>query len=420
MGKAIAGLSIAAIAVLLADCGASQPPIEAQQAAQERSSSGYQVIYSFKGPSDGSGPVMTLLAFNGMLYGTTVTGGTHGDGTVFVVSPSGKERVLYSFKGPPNDGIAPYAGLVEVNGKLYGTTEYGGTAGASVNSGTVFELTTSGKERVLLNFTGAPDGALPAATLTVANGDLYGTTTAGGLYTCSPSSSDGNIGCGTVFKVTLSGKETILHRFGGAASDGAAPVAPLLPVGNEFYGTTSFGGTDNIGTVYEISATGKERVIHNFTGVSKGASNRPDGKVPLDGLIIREGMLYGTTGGGGAGCFGYGCGTLFKVSRAGEERVINDYDSGEDYGWYPSSSVLLINDSFYSTAGDPSDGTIYEISPSGKHPRLLHRFAGGADGSDPNGLTLLNGKLYGTTSRAGNCDYHSDRGCGTVFRLAPL
>jgi uncharacterized repeat protein (TIGR03803 family) len=395
----------------------TQPAIAAPKVAPERSSSGYQIIYGFKPSPDGSGPAMTLLAFNGMLYGTTVAGGTHGYGTVFVVSPTGKERVLHSFQGSPDDGSEPYAGLVEIDGKLYGTTKYGGIGGEGTFSGTVFEMTTSGNERVLHNFTGAPDGSEPLAALTVANGALLGTTSEGGSYTCEPSSGDGN-GCGTVFKVTLSAKETILHRFQGVARDGSAPVAPLLAVGNEFYGTTSFGGTDNIGTIYEISAAGKEHIIHSFTGLPDSGSNTPDGKVPLDGLIIRQGILYGTTVGGGAGCFGYGCGTLFKV-RTGEERVIYYYNSGEDYGWYPSTSVLAVNGSLYGTAERPDDGTVFEIRPSGKRPHLLHTFTGGADGSDPNGLTLLNGELYGTTSRAGNCDYHNDSGCGTVFRIAP-
>ena len=361
---------------------------------------------------------MTLLAFNGMLYGTTLGGGDYGLGTVFVVSTSGRERILYSFKGSPNDGSTPYAGLVALDGKLYGTTKYGGTGGEGTYSGTVYEVTTSGNERVLHDFTGMPDGAEPLAALTVANHELYGTTLGGGSYSCMPSSSDFD-GCGTVFKVTLSGKETILHRFRGATTDGATPVAPLLAVGNEFYATTSYGGTNNIGTIYEISRTGNERVIHSFIGGSASGSDT-DGEFPLAGLIVQDGILYGTTaGGGGSGCFETGCGTLFEVRRTGKERVIYDYDSQKDYGWSPNTSVVAMNGNLYGTAFNPSGGTIYSISRGGRHPRLLHHFTGGADGSNPNGLTLLNGDLYGTTSLAGNCDYHNDSGCGTIFRIAP-
>lgn len=143
-----------------------------------------------KGNPDGSNPIGSLIDVNGVLYGTTYGGGANGLGAVFEVTTSGTERILYSFKGfLTGDGADPNASLIDVNGVLYGTTYGGGANGL----GTVFEVTTSGTESVLHSFKGASgDGAYPSAGLIDVNGALYGTTQWGG---------PGN--WGTVFKVSL-------------------------------------------------------------------------------------------------------------------------------------------------------------------------------------------------------------------------
>jgi uncharacterized repeat protein (TIGR03803 family) len=130
----------------------------------------YKSLYSFKGGTDGANPSAGLIAVYGELYGTTGGGGTYGHGTVFKVSTFGTETVLYRFKGVP-DGAFPVAGLIEVNGALYGTTQLGGTYGA-YGDGTVFKMSTSGAESVLYRFKNVPDGANPEAGLIDVNGAL--------------------------------------------------------------------------------------------------------------------------------------------------------------------------------------------------------------------------------------------------------
>jgi uncharacterized repeat protein (TIGR03803 family) len=178
-------------------------------AALQPSAVKYKSLYSFKSAvttTDGRGPWADLIDVNGTLYGTTSGGGRFNRGTVFGVSTSGKERVIYSFSYGTGtaDGFSPSAGLIDVNGTFYGTTGGGG----SNNGGTVFAVTTSGNETVLHNFeaccgTGT-DGSYPEkANLTYANGILYGTTKAGGAN-----------GYGTVYALTTSGTESVLYSLG--------------------------------------------------------------------------------------------------------------------------------------------------------------------------------------------------------------
>lgn len=161
------------------------------------------MLYSFKGGTDGRSPFGGLTSVNGTLYGTTTSGGASNGGTVFTVNTSGTESVLHSF-GSGADGSDPQGGLIDVNGILYGTT----TSGGASNGGTAFTVNTSGKERVLHSFqaccgSGA-DGSIPDAGLIDVNGVLYGTTTRGG----------GAWNGGTVFAVSMSGTESVLYSFG--------------------------------------------------------------------------------------------------------------------------------------------------------------------------------------------------------------
>jgi uncharacterized repeat protein (TIGR03803 family) len=204
------------------------------------------VLYSFKGTPDASNPTAALVAVHGALYGTSFEGGAGaGFGTVFKVSTSGKEHVIYAFQANGSDGENPYASVITVEGKLYGTTQEGGTSG----KGTVFEVSTSGKEQVLHSFTGGADGSTPLGGLIAVNGALYGPTAFGGVYggACQQDPS----GCGTIFKITTSGKKTTLYTFQGVP-DGADPYATLIAVNKVLYGTTEGGGASNYGTVFKI------------------------------------------------------------------------------------------------------------------------------------------------------------------------
>lgn len=253
-----------------------------------------RVIYNFKGGADGIGPYANLTAENGVLYGTTAQGGANNVGTIFAVSTSGVERVLHTF-GSGTDGVYPYGHLIDVNGLLYGTTALGGAS----NEGTVFTVNRSGgAERVLHSFQGSPDGAVPYAGLIDVNGVLYGTTGSGGVNACySPTQ-----GCGTVFKMSTSGTESVVYRFQGG-TDGRTPQGDLTNVKGILYGTTAEGGTSNYyGTIFKVSTSGAEGVLYGFQDT--------DGAQPKTSLIKVNNALYGTTYGGGATYSG----TVFEIS----------------------------------------------------------------------------------------------------------
>jgi uncharacterized repeat protein (TIGR03803 family) len=264
------------------------------------------LLHSFTGPPDGAEPSSSLLKVGKLFYGTTATGGTGacdfntqdwpGCGTVFSMTRDGKVAVIYSFQAT-GDGALPFAGLINVNGLLYGTTAQGGAFGY----GTVFSITPSGTERVVYSFKGGSDGAYPQASLLNVDEVLYGTTVEGGR-TCGVTSS-----CGTVFAVTTAGSEAILYAFKGGA-DGEGPRAALINVNGTMYGTTVTGGAFDAGTVFSVSKKGKETVVYSFAG---GA----DGSEPSGALLNLGGLLYGTTSGGGSGnCGPGGCGTIFEVT----------------------------------------------------------------------------------------------------------
>jgi uncharacterized repeat protein (TIGR03803 family) len=210
----------------------------------------FNSVYRFKGGSDGSHPSGRLLDVDSTLYGATAYGGagcsshypySGSCGTIYTLTTKGVEKVLYRFKGG-TDGVRPQGGLIDVNGTLYGATYWGGghrncptESNQTYGCGTIYSITTSGKEKVLYAFSGGADGAHPNGNLVEVNGTLYGTTSQGG------SSSDG-----TLFSVTLDGTLTVLHSFTGPP-DGLGPGAGLIDVKNTLYGTTRGGGSVSCG-----------------------------------------------------------------------------------------------------------------------------------------------------------------------------
>jgi uncharacterized repeat protein (TIGR03803 family) len=255
------------------------------------------VLYSFGSQSDDGYYPFAGLVFDkkGNLFGTTVSGGADGYGTVFELTTAGTEKVLYSFGSQPGDGQSPEAGLVfDKKGNLFGTTVSGGADGY----GTVFELTTAGTEKVLYSFgSQSGDGQSPYAGLVFdKEGNLYGTTEKGGAD-----------GYGTVFELTAAGAEKVLYNFGSQPGDGQRPYASLVfdEKGN-LYGTTEYGGAYTEGTVFELTAAGAEKVLYSF------GSQTVDGGYPYAGLVFdKDGTgLYGTTVSGGADNYG----TVFEVT----------------------------------------------------------------------------------------------------------
>jgi uncharacterized repeat protein (TIGR03803 family) len=349
-----------------------------------------------------------LINASGNFYGTTLYGGSNGLGTVFEITPSGGESVLYSFKGGSTDGALPEAGVIDVNGTLYGTTSEGGAHAA----GAVYKLTTSGSESLIYSFRGgSKDGSYPVAALTNVNGVLYGTTSRGGGKGCEVQSAV--TGCGTVFSMTTSGSETVLYRFQGGTTDGEYPDAALVDVDDTLYGTTPFGGITvcsvGCGTLFGVTTSGKETVLRQFGGSGNGAN-------PKGALLNVSGTLYGTTQAGGSS----GWGTLFTTTPSGRESVLYSFQGGQD-GEEPFSDLIYRKGTFYGTTAGGGvtrrehygRGTIFAVTTSGAET-VLYRFKDHSlDGSTPeSGLVEANDTLYGTTHFGGTGDY------GTAFALS--
>lgn len=374
--------------------------------AQSAQAQTFTVLHTFTNTPDGRTPLGDLvLDENGNLYGTTWGGGTSGYGTVFKVDTNGNETALYSF-GDGEDGGFPQAGVIrDAEGNLYGTTQQGGVG---VSLGVVFKVDKTGKETVLHSFNNPEDGAWPYAALVQdAAGTLYGTTTGGGTSNL-----------GTVFKLDKHGNERVLYSFAGQP-DGAYPCAGLVvDAAGNLYGTTLNGGGTGCnayfpgcGTVFKVDKHGKETVLHRFT-VGSG-----DGGLPYASLIRdKAGNLYGTTWIGGS----YGGGAVYKIDTAGKETMLpTPLRSHEPH-------ARLVQDAagnLYGTT-EGEGGTVFMIT-TGKVTKaiLLHQFAL-EDGFSPLAGLLrdIEGNLYGTTSDGGesaSCIRCVGNGSGTVFKLTP-
>src|SRR5579863_8540260 len=431
-------------AAILAACGAgnnglsSSTPVsvKSRMARQLPATSAEQVVYRFAGGTDGANPESVLVNVNGTLYGTTIFGGTgscsgssgaSGCGTVFKVSTSGDESVLYRFKGGA-DGANPEmaTGLIATNDALYGTTANGGGSGCydGGGCGTVFKLNLSGKETVLYRFKGTTDGAYPLTGVLARSGALYGVAYGGG----GGSGCGSSAGCGTVFKLSASGKERALYSFKGG-TDGANPLS-LIDVNGVFYGTTTGGGGTGCGgggcgTAYKVSgSTGAESVLHSFQGGSDGAD-------PQSSLLEMNGAFFGTTYlGGGSECGGSGCGTVFELSASDSEGVLWHFRNGPDPA-KPGAGLIAVNGRMYGISnyggfhGGHCDlsggcGTVFQVflAKSGYTGSTIYAFKGHSlDGAFPHANLLnVNGTIYGTTYQGD--DYGcGGKGCGTVFRI---
>jgi uncharacterized repeat protein (TIGR03803 family) len=261
------------------------------------------VLYSFgASAADGTEPNGGVIqGTDGNFYGTTRNGGTFSGGTVYTVTPGGAEAVLYSFGISSTDGTKPSGGVIQgSDGNFYGTT-YGGGA---FNDGTVYKITPGGVQSVLYSFgVTYTDGQQPHGLIQGTDGNFYGTTAAGGTNTPNASPGNNYLGAGTFFKITPAGVETIVYSFGASITDGHTPNNLILGTDGNFYGTTGFGGTANIGSVFRITTAGTETVLYSFVVSnvgSMGASGVTQGT---------DGSLYGTTQYGGA----LNDGTVYKI-----------------------------------------------------------------------------------------------------------
>ncbi len=320
-------------------------------------------------------------------------------------------EVLYSFAGG-SDGALPSGTLLrDKHNNLYGTTLSGGNTKCNgFGCGTVFKLSAAGKETVLYRFHGQPDANAPASLLVDEAGTLYG---AGG---------GGTTGYGAIFRINAGAEESLLYSFTGAA-DGQGPGSNLIRDGaGNLYGTTLGGGdfsycSNGCGTVYKVDPSGKHSVLHTFTGP-------PDGAYPLAGLVMdAEGNLYGATNGGGTGPCVTTCGVVFKIDTQGVETIVHNFAGQPNDGSGPDATLLMdAAGNLYGTTisgGASNMGTVFKLDPQGV-VTILHSFTGGRDGGSPSTPVVHDGagNLYGTTYSGGlaRCGFMGE-GCGVIFRL---
>jgi uncharacterized repeat protein (TIGR03803 family) len=365
--------------------------------------SGFTVLRSFLAAGgDGRNPAAApLLGRDGSLYGTTTNGGSAGWGTVFRINLDGTGyQVLHHFVG--GDEACPVAGLLEgSSGALFGVT----TGATTSNPGAVFKLNPDGTGyTVLRRFTGTSgDGKWPWAALAEGtNGMLYGTTTAGG-----------SANVGTVFRITQTGSNyAVLRSFSTSGSDGRSPRSGLLAARDGvLYGTTAEGGSENRGTVFKLNTDGTGYAVLRSLQASNG-----DGRTPSAALLeAADGMLYGSTERGGV----LGRGMLFRLNKNGTAyTVLRGFEGSPSDGQTPTSRLVEGRDGrLYGTTlagGLGGAGTVFAVQPDGTaHTILRHFNRSGGDGEAPQATVLegSDGALYGTTQKGGV------EGVGTVFRV---
>jgi uncharacterized repeat protein (TIGR03803 family) len=372
-------------------------------------------LYSFAGGADGyspHGPV--IFGYAGDLYGTTQYGGAHDDGTVFQLVPSSSgswtKHTLYSFAAGA-DGTLPDAGLTrDARGDLFGTVYQGGAGG----HGAVFELVrgvgNTWTKRNLYSFSGGNDGGLPTAGLTRGPGGvLYGTTSGGGA--------DGQ---GVVFELTpgTSGwTETVLHSFTWpSGGDGAAPSANLtLGSGGNLFGTTVSGGAYDMGIAFELSpgpSGWTETILHTFTGGK-------DGGEPMSDLRFDGATLIGTTTSGGSGN-----GVVYRLRPPGtsnpnwSERVLFTFAGGASGGQPFAGVVLGKNGAIYGTTSTGvygAGGVVYKLSMVAGvwTENVLYTYENAGNGSYADITRDAEGNLYSTTPYGGSYKQ------GDVVEVAP-
>ena len=336
----------------------------------------------------GSFPYCTLTLSGNVLYGTTAEGGAFNSGTVFQVNTDGTGfSVLENFSATRtnslgvyvnSDGANPQAGVVLLNGALYGAT-YGG---GSMGYGTIFTLSTNGSGYTVLKQ--GDQWTAPQANLMLSSNVIYGT------------------GFGAVFKMNTDGTGyTWLKTL--SFSDAAYPQGYLLLAGGVLYGVTSTGGSQGGGAVFKLNVDGTGYTILKDLGVSTGAQ-------PGGGLIMSNDTLYGTTYLGGS----YGHGTVFKLGIDGTGyTALKNFLGGAD-GEEPDARLTFANGVLFGTTvsgGQYGYGRIFKLKTDGSDYTMVKDFYG-SDGANPGALTLSGNTLYGTTGGGGNA------GGGVLFAVS--
>lgn len=303
--------------------------------------------------------------------------------------------VLYTFTGNP-DGNGPSSGLLRVAAQPFAADTYGTTGvGGAYGAGSIFKLSATGQESVLHSFSGGADGGYPQANGGLIRdhaGNLYGVTNAGGTY-----------GAGVIFRLDPSGNETLLHAFTGGADGGSSFSGLLRDAAGNFYGTTYFSVTGG-GTVFKLSPGRPLKNLYAFSGNADGGG--PSGDLLLDAA----GNIYGVGTFGGT----FNEGVIFKVTPSGQESVLYNFTGGAD-GGIPVGLSTDASGNLYGTnqsGGSQDMGVVFSLATDGTYT-VLHPFSGASDGGVPTASLVGDGagNLYGTTLFGG------DYGGGVVFKV---
>jgi uncharacterized repeat protein (TIGR03803 family) len=374
-----------------------------------------QVIYSFTGGSDGGGPAGGVIVdAKGNLYGTTEAGGANSAGAVFELTPNTNgtwtEKVIYSFSHLGMDGFLPYSGLTfDSKGSLYGTTLGGGSAG----QGTVFELSPGSNgtwtEQILYSFQGGTDvsSALWGDLAIDSSGNLYGASYSGGTYQF-----------GTVYELSPGSNgtwsEKVVYSFSGG-NDGGRPLGLQLAIdaAGNLYGMTSTGGPHDYGLVFELvrglSGNWTEKIVHAFVGGADGSS--PAGSLVFDAA----GNLYGPSS---FSVFELMPGSNGSWTK----KEIHRFAGGSDGAFPESGLVFDKAGNLCGTTetGGAHRGTVFKLAPNANGTwteTVLHKFSSsGTDGVFPAFPALAidaKGNLFGTTAAGGTSN------AGVVFAVKP-
>lgn len=368
------------------------------------------------GVAEGNGPRGALIfGADGRLYGTTELGGTAtgvGFGTIYSVDPkTGVFDSTYAFLGTA-DGSKPTSRLLLASdGNFYGTTAGGGADG----KGTVYKMTPAGVVSILYTFrtlTQKDTGAVPTEAL-VEGGDgyLYGTTSSNGLN-----------GYGTIFKILPGSANTPIRLVdfagtGTSSKRGSTPSTLIKAKDGHFYGTTENGGQFGNGTVFRLTTAGVFTTLADFGNSTDTYTGPQSPRAPL--VQASNGLFYGTSAGGGTG----GSGTVFSVTTSGAYKTLINFTNrtGTYLGSTPEAPLIQGTDGYlYGTTrlgGSSQRGTVFRVSTGGAFKSLI-QFTGGSPnyGAEPRGALVQDneGNLFGTTSTSGN------NGLGTVFQLSDV
>jgi uncharacterized repeat protein (TIGR03803 family) len=370
------------------------------------------VRHSFAG-TDGANPIGGVIdGGDGFLYGTTSNGGSHQDvtnpaGTVFRITPAGSLESLYTFEFQVT-GDEPWANLLRrADGTLFGITR-----GSGSYNGNVFELGSDGSGFTNVHgFAGTilgPDGGHPEAALADGgDGSVYGTTSDGGTQNA-----------GTIYQIDGTGEYTMVHSFTGQQppdNDDVSPRAALVP-GDDgaLYGTAGGGGVSGgHGTVFRyVPGDTHVTVIHRFSG--------SDGDGPNSALALdAQGVFYGTTGAGGD----HGAGTVFRITESGDFASLHSFDYGDSANGANPIGVMVASDgNLYGTTsfgGTSGIGMLFRIQPNGQGFQPLFSFSSlnGAPYSPRAPMIQSGGNFYGTTYSGGAGSPGCPGGCGTVYEI---